>query len=117
MPNHLMDQLMPSLRDTELRVLLVLIRYTIGWKAPREHAFLTYGFLCRRTGRQSEAIARAIRNLERLGLIRRTLELSTERLHGRNSLIGIHPALSEDNKQINNLIKKQRRGRRLSTRS
>jgi hypothetical protein len=41
MPNHLVDQVMPKLRDTELRVLLVLLRYTVGWQVPRDHAFLT----------------------------------------------------------------------------
>ena len=115
MPNQLVDQEMPKLRDTELRVLLVLLRYTTGWRTPRDHAFLTYGFLARRTGRQSEAISRAIKRLEQLGLLHRTLELSTERLHGRNSRFGIHPANTEDNRQIQRFIKKQQAPRRLST--
>ena len=31
-PNSVLDALMPTLRDTELRVLLVVIRQTLGWQ-------------------------------------------------------------------------------------
>ena len=30
-PNVLLDQVMPSLRDTEWRLLCVIVRQTVGW--------------------------------------------------------------------------------------
>lgn len=70
-PNYLLDRLMPVLRDTELRVLLVLLRETVGWNRPHRAVILRYRSLIARTGRQSEAISKAIASLEELGLIHR----------------------------------------------
>lgn len=64
-PNRLLDQLLPTLRDTELRVLLVLLRHTVGWNRPDRVVTMPYGLLISRTGRQSEAISKALRSLER----------------------------------------------------
>jgi len=50
-PNHLLDQLMPNLKDTELRVLLILIRQTSGWQKEGKATLLTYRTLTRRSGR------------------------------------------------------------------
>lgn len=77
-PNQILDRELPDLKDTELRVLLTLYRFTKGWRVPQEHAFLTYRLLAKRTGRQPLAISKAIRNLEKKGYVKRTLELSTE---------------------------------------
>lgn len=60
---------MPTLRDTELRVLLVVLRSTVGWNREGVAVSLTYRTLVRRTGRQSEAIAAALRSLEAKGLV------------------------------------------------
>ena len=74
-PTALLDKVMPTLRDTELRVLLVVVRQTLGWqvgKDPRlrkERDWLTQSQLMRRTGRASGAVARAVDALVRRGLI------------------------------------------------
>ncbi len=66
---------MPRLRDTELRVLLVVVRQTLGWQAGPETArrkerdWLTQSQIMRRTGRASGAVARAVDALVRAGLI------------------------------------------------
>ncbi len=74
-PNELLDRVMPTLRDTELRVLLVVIRQTLGWqdgpktsqRKPKD--WLTQSQLMRRTGRASGAVARAVDALVKAGLI------------------------------------------------
>lgn len=58
---------MPKLRDTELRVLLTVLRQTTGWN--RGSVTLTYEALKRKTGREETALARSIRSLEDQGLI------------------------------------------------
>jgi hypothetical protein len=68
-PNLLIDRLLPILRDTELRVLFVILRTTTGWNREGLPVSLTYRSLVSRTGRQSEAVSRALRRLERLGAI------------------------------------------------
>ncbi len=74
-PNGLLDRVMPTLRDTELRVLLVVVRQTLGWQdgpdpaQRKEKDWLTQGQLMRRTGRASGAVSRAVDALVRAGLI------------------------------------------------
>ena len=68
-PNYLIDGLMPELRDTELRVLLVVVRGTTGWNRDGRFIGLPYRTLMLRTGRKSEAIAGAIASLRARGLI------------------------------------------------
>ena len=74
-PNELLDLTLPELRDTELRVLLVIVRQTLGWQDDtnpgrrKERDWLTQSQLMHRTGRASEAVARAIDGLVRRGLI------------------------------------------------
>jgi hypothetical protein len=74
-PNDLLDGAMPGLRDTELRVLLVVVRQTRGWqegpdpKQRKERDWLTQSQLMRRTGRASGAVSRAVDALVRGGLI------------------------------------------------
>ena len=74
-PTWLVDEVMPRLRDTELRVLLVVVRQTLGWQEGpgpmqrKERDWLTQSQLMRRTGRASEAVARAVDALVRDGLI------------------------------------------------
>jgi len=70
-PNILFDKLMPTLKDTELRVLLASIRATSGWNRDGRTSILSYQQLMKRTGRRSEAIARALRHLQSVGLIHR----------------------------------------------
>lgn len=77
-PFILIDHLMPSLKDTELRILLVLLRRTAVMRpgSPRP-LMLSYRELIRRTGRQSEAVSNAISALRQRGLI----HTSRSRLH------------------------------------
>lgn len=67
-PNALFDQALPSLSDTELRVLLVVFRATFGWRVLDENGrwtykrrdWLSHRQLCQRTGRGGEAVSRAV---------------------------------------------------------
>jgi len=68
-PNVLADRLLPGLSDTELRVLIVLIRATTGWRRDGRSVELTYRNLTRLTGRHTEALSRAIASLGEKGLI------------------------------------------------
>ena len=74
-PNDLLDRVMPTLRDTELRVLLVVVRQTLGWQdgpdpsRRKERDWLTQSQLMRRTGRASEAVSSAVDGLVRARLI------------------------------------------------
>jgi hypothetical protein len=72
-PNALFDGLLPTLRDTELRVLLVVIRATVGWRdrqgRVKARDWISHGQLVKRTGRGSEAVSGAVDRLVRYGLI------------------------------------------------
>ena len=72
-PNFLLDRVMPRLRDTEWRILTVIVRQTLGWSIGdgQRKAFdwLSHAQLKRRTGRSSAPISRAIDVLVRSGLI------------------------------------------------
>ena len=78
-PNTLFDEVMPALKDTELRALLVVVRQTLGWREGRgdgnggarfkRRDWLSHSQLVRRTGRGSEAVSSAISSLVARGLI------------------------------------------------
>ena len=74
-PNALLDRVMPTLRDTELRLLLVVVRQTRGWQdapgSPRrkQRDWLTQSQLMARTGRGSGAVSQAVEALVQAGLI------------------------------------------------
>jgi DNA-binding MarR family transcriptional regulator len=73
-PSALLDQVMPTLKDTEWRLLCVIVRQTLGWRdaatgGRKKWDWLTQRQLIRRTGRSSEAISRAINSLVRHGII------------------------------------------------
>jgi hypothetical protein len=71
-PSHLLDDVMPTLKDTEWRILCVIVRQTLGWQAGegrKRSDWLTHRQLMRRTGRASEAVSKAIDGLIRRGLI------------------------------------------------
>lgn len=59
-PNYLLDELLPDLKDTELRLLLLLLRDSAGWNRPERVVRLTYSQLRTRSGRANEALAAAI---------------------------------------------------------
>ena len=76
-PLRLVDKVMPSLKDTELRVLLVVLRQTWGWQANLEEKdgrrklrdWISHSQLCQRTGRGSDAVSCAVAALVVAGLI------------------------------------------------
>jgi len=71
-PDALLDQVMPELRDTEWRLLCVIVRQTLGWMEngePKTSDWLSHSQLKRRTGRASAAISSAIEFLCRNNLI------------------------------------------------
>lgn len=72
-PNRLLDDAMPRLRDTEWRLLCVIVRETIGRRDAdgqrQKRAWLSQYLLKKKTGRESEAISRAVDVLCRSRLI------------------------------------------------
>lgn len=76
-PNRLFDDVLPNLTDTQLRVLLVVLRATIGWREGEEGGgwrykrrdWISHAQFARRTGRGSEAISTAIQSLVEASLI------------------------------------------------
>lgn len=76
-PNALLGHWLPKLKDTELRVLLVLIRQTTGWKQEGQEVRLTYRSLMAKTGRKSEAISAALASLQ----AQRLIHISETKLH------------------------------------
>ncbi len=86
-PLRLVDEVMPRLKDTELRIMLVVLRQTWGWRADRsaeggknkqgeKHGgkhkrrdWLSHRQLCRRTGRGSDAVSGAVASLVEAGLL------------------------------------------------
>ncbi len=85
-PLRLVDEVMPRLRDTELRIMLVVLRQTWGWKADcskgsksegyraesskrKRRDWLSHSQLCRRTGRSSDAVSGAVASLVEAGLL------------------------------------------------
>jgi hypothetical protein len=71
--NFFLDRVMPRLRDTEWRVLCVVVRQTAGWSdgegRRKEADWLSHYQLKRRTGRSGAAISRAIDVLVRARLV------------------------------------------------
>lgn len=73
-PNALFDALLPSLKDTELRVLLVVLRATSGWmdtagNGHKRRDWISSAQMRKRTGRGSEAVSAAIAALTKRGLL------------------------------------------------
>ncbi len=73
LPIVVIDSLLPTLKDTELRVLLVVLRQTWGWTTTdgqvKSMDWLAHSQLKARTGRASEAVSAAIDILIQRGLI------------------------------------------------
>lgn len=76
-PNRLFDEVLPTLKDTEPRVLLVVLRQTIGFRegSPsggwryKQRDWISYSQMVKKTGRGSEAVSKAIAALVARGLI------------------------------------------------
>jgi hypothetical protein len=73
-PNNLIDDVMPRLKDSEWRILCVVARQTLGWTDKRTGRrkradWITRRQLMRRTGRASAALSRAIETLVKRELL------------------------------------------------
>jgi hypothetical protein len=95
-PNVLLDEVMPILKDTEWRLLCVIVRQTLGQhdlqtKKRKTRDWLTRSQLRQRTGRDSEALSHALNALVERGYIEvqteagRVLKTATQRrqAHGK----------------------------------
>jgi len=63
---------MPTLKDTEWRLLCVIVRQTFGWQVDgrrKQRDWLTQSQLMVKTGRNNQAISRALDQLVRQGLV------------------------------------------------
>lgn len=77
LPNAAIDEFMPCLRDTELRVLLVVLRQTLGWREGddlggwrfKRRDWISHSQLCKRTGRSGDAVSAAVDALVQRRLI------------------------------------------------
>jgi len=72
LPNALFDALLPTLSDSQLRVLLVVARSTLGWKegaGRKERDWLSHAQLQKRTGRSGAPVSRAIDALVKRDLL------------------------------------------------
>lgn len=73
-PNYLLNEVMPTLRDTEWKVLCVIVRQTLGWHdaksgGRKSQDWLTRSQLMQKTGRNSEALSQALDSLIQSHLI------------------------------------------------
>lgn len=71
-PTRLIDEVMPTLGDTEWRILCVVTRATLGWRegaGRKRRDWITHAQLKRRTGRAGEAVSRAVQSLVRRGCL------------------------------------------------
>lgn len=72
-PNALIDVFMPKLKDTEWRVLCVVVRQTLGWRVAGGHRkaqdWISHSQLKVRAGRNNTAVSEAIQGLIERGLI------------------------------------------------
>jgi len=102
-PNSLLDTVMPLLRDTEWRVLCVVVRRTVHFRQATQAGsptWITRAQLLAATGRDSEAVSRAVDALvqRRLLAVRdeagRPLDSPAERRAARGKqLFALHPLL------------------------
>lgn len=74
-PNVILDEWLPRLRDTELRVLLIIVRQTFGWIEDRETGrrkekdWISRRQLMTKAGRGKDALCKAINTLVEYNLI------------------------------------------------
>lgn len=74
-PNTVLDELMPNLKDVELRVLLIVVRQTLGWIEDletgrrKEKDWISRSQLMSKTGRKQRAISSAVDMLCKEGVI------------------------------------------------
>lgn len=67
-PSTILDRWLPRLKDTELRLLLIVARQTVG-RGGKPADWLSHSQLKARTGRASEAVSAAVDSLIQKGLL------------------------------------------------
>jgi phage replication O-like protein O len=88
-PNTIFDNLLPSLSEKELKVLLIILRQTIGWVSKngkrKSRDWISHRYFINITGLSRKSITQAISLLIKKGFIRaetishQTLESSNDR--------------------------------------
>ncbi len=68
-PNELFDSWLPFLNESELKVLLVIMRKTFGWH--KTHDVISIGQLTDHTGMLRETVIKAAKSLQKKGMITR----------------------------------------------
>jgi len=68
-PNKLFDELIPTLKEGELRALLVIMRQTYGWHKEWDRISIT--FLMKKTGMCRQSVCLAVKNLIKKGMIKK----------------------------------------------
>jgi phage replication O-like protein O len=66
-PNVLFDELMKTLKEGELRVLLIIMRQTFGWHKPMDRISLSQ--LAEKTGMERKSVCRSLNSLMAKGLV------------------------------------------------
>lgn len=110
-PNFLLDEVMPTLKDTEWRLLCVIVRQTLGWQdkagGRKKRDWLTRAQLKTRTGRDSEALSKGLDALVKWRLVDvrneqgQPLSTTRERRMARGRIYyALHPLLLEKTKRI-----------------
>ncbi len=73
MPRRILDDHMPDLNDSSLRVILVITRQTLGWRTAdgsrKKREWISHRWLQKMTGRSGSSVSAAIDGLVRQGLI------------------------------------------------
>ncbi|MDD5527749.1 MAG: replication protein [Patescibacteria group bacterium] len=67
-PNIVMDEWLPDLSDTELRIILIIARQTTGWGKERD--WITRHLLAKKINREVRIVTRAVGKLVKLGIIK-----------------------------------------------
>ncbi len=94
-PNLVIDEWMPRLSDVELRILLVVIRQTLGWEEDaitgrrKEYDWLSRSQLIERSGRSAKHVSKALKSLIEIHYIVEAVDdkgrkLETARKRARN---------------------------------
>lgn len=104
-PNYLLNEVMPTLKDTEWRLLCVVVRQTLGWMDAttgmrKSSDWMTRSQFIEKTGRNSEALSSALDSLIRQNLIEaqdgkgKSLRTPQERRQVRGrTYYSLHPLL------------------------
>lgn len=104
-PNYLLNEIMPKLKDTEWRLICVVVRQTLGWKDQATGIRKTSDWMTRRqliekTGRNSEALSKAVDALVQQNLVEarnklgKSLSMPEQRKHGRGRIYyALHPSI------------------------